>query len=199
MLSTAQTDVLLVVSGAPTGLLLARVAGAAALAASGRGVRTRLLIEEAAVVRRAGRALVGAAAAAGAAIRATPAVPASLLRVDHSVALGVVDPDAPAGLIVLRDPEALRLLDAQFELAWRIGIQPAVGRRPEAGPDPVDLAVLDALASGRKDEVAARQLGLSVRSLRRRVAQLMARLGAASRFEAGVRAAERGWVTAGRP
>jgi len=54
--------------------------------------------------------------------------------------------------------------------------------------------LLTLLASGRTDEAAARQIGVSVRHLRRRVARLMDLLGASSRFEAGAEAARRGWI-----
>ena len=55
-------------------------------------------------------------------------------------------------------------------------------------------SLLDALASGAKDEAAARELGLSLRTYRRRVAELMAAVGASSRFQAGLRARELGLV-----
>jgi DNA-binding NarL/FixJ family response regulator len=48
------------------------------------------------------------------------------------------------------------------------------------------------LGAGLKDETAARELGLSLRTYRRRVADLMAALGADSRFQAGLRARELG-------
>ena len=54
------------------------------------------------------------------------------------------------------------------------------------------LAILRTLSAGQKDETAARQLGLSVRTYRRRVAELMVALGASSRFQAGVRARDLG-------
>ncbi|MFE2105919.1 DNA-binding response regulator [Kitasatospora sp. NPDC059463] len=52
--------------------------------------------------------------------------------------------------------------------------------------------ILKALGSGLTDESAARRLGLSLRTYRRRVAGLMAELEADSRFQAGLRAAELG-------
>lgn len=52
--------------------------------------------------------------------------------------------------------------------------------------------VLKALGSGLTDESAARALGVSVRTYRRRVAELMATLEADSRFQAGLRAGELG-------
>jgi DNA-binding NarL/FixJ family response regulator len=48
------------------------------------------------------------------------------------------------------------------------------------------------LGAGLTDEAAARRLGTSLRTYRRRVAELMAALEAGSRFQAGVRAGELG-------
>lgn len=44
------------------------------------------------------------------------------------------------------------------------------------------------------DEAASKQLAISVRSVRRLMSDIMDRLNARSRFEAGLRAAERGWL-----
>ncbi|WP_405876641.1 DNA-binding response regulator [Streptomyces sp. NBC_00005] len=52
--------------------------------------------------------------------------------------------------------------------------------------------ILKALASGLTDESAAKRLGVSLRTYRRRVAELMAQLEAGSRFQAGLRAGELG-------
>lgn len=52
--------------------------------------------------------------------------------------------------------------------------------------------ILHTLSTGVTDEVAARRLGLSLRTYRRRVAELMAALEAGSRFQAGLRAGELG-------
>ncbi|MEU1015991.1 TrmB family transcriptional regulator sugar-binding domain-containing protein [Streptomyces sp. NPDC005900] len=52
--------------------------------------------------------------------------------------------------------------------------------------------ILLALNSGRTDEVAARELGMSVRTYRRNVAEITRELGANSRFQAGARAVELG-------
>jgi DNA-binding CsgD family transcriptional regulator len=55
-------------------------------------------------------------------------------------------------------------------------------------------SLLRQLAAGAKDEQIARTLGLSLRTVRRRVADLMIELGADTRFQAGVEAARRGWL-----
>jgi DNA-binding CsgD family transcriptional regulator len=54
--------------------------------------------------------------------------------------------------------------------------------------------LLEQLATGAQDEQIARRLGLSLRTVRRRVAEVMVELGASSRFQAGVEAARRGWL-----
>ncbi len=64
-----------------------------------------------------------------------------------------------------------------------------------AALDETGTQVLRLLSSGCKDEVAARKLGLSVRTYRRHVASLLDALGANSRFEAGVKAAALRLVT----
>jgi DNA-binding NarL/FixJ family response regulator len=60
-----------------------------------------------------------------------------------------------------------------------------------------DAALLRLLSQGDTDEVVARKLGVSVRTVRRMASELMAELGARSRFQAGVRASERGWLDPG--
>nr|WP_284716815.1 LuxR C-terminal-related transcriptional regulator [Streptomyces sp. G1] len=54
--------------------------------------------------------------------------------------------------------------------------------------------LLALLVSGLKDEAIARQLGWSVRTMRRRMSRLHDQLGAANRFQAGAVAARRGWI-----
>lgn len=61
---------------------------------------------------------------------------------------------------------------------------------PQLTPD--SRRILEALSTGRTDDSAARHLGLSLRTYRRRVAELMVTLQAASRFQAGLRAGRLG-------
>jgi DNA-binding CsgD family transcriptional regulator len=84
--------------------------------------------------------------------------------------------------------EALTLL---FELYWE---------RSSAVPDTARHRIderaflVRQLASGAKDEQIARTLGLSLRTVRRRVADLMIQLGVDTRFQAGAEAVRRGWL-----
>ncbi|MGW0909654.1 DNA-binding response regulator [Streptomyces sp. NPDC002853] len=65
-------------------------------------------------------------------------------------------------------------------------------RRETEGLDADSIPVLRALAAGLTDAVGARRVGMSVRTYRRRVAELMTALEADSRFQAGVNASRRG-------
>ncbi|MGW0752886.1 hypothetical protein [Streptomyces sp. NPDC002587] len=67
------------------------------------------------------------------------------------------------------------------------------GRSAEDGELPsVAREVLRQLALGTKDETAAREMGMALRTYRRVVAQLMENLDARSRFQAGFLAGQRG-------
>jgi DNA-binding NarL/FixJ family response regulator len=54
-----------------------------------------------------------------------------------------------------------------------------------------DRRIIALLLSGLTDEAIARQLGVSYRTARRRIAALIERLGVHTRFQAGVQAALR--------
>ena len=86
--------------------------------------------------------------------------------------------------------EALTLL---FELLWERAAPVPSLDRGEARPD-LRRFLLRQLASGAQDEQIARTLGISLRTVRRRVADVLTELGADSRFQAGVEAARRGWL-----
>jgi DNA-binding NarL/FixJ family response regulator len=57
-----------------------------------------------------------------------------------------------------------------------------------------DQLILSLLAAGAPDATIARQTGVSQRTVERRVRALMDRLGAGTRFQAGVQAARRGLI-----
>jgi DNA-binding NarL/FixJ family response regulator len=80
-----------------------------------------------------------------------------------------------------------------FTAAWESATELGVflrGELPELAPEAREI--LRALGAGLTDEAAARRLGTSLRTYRRRVAELMAALDTGSRFQAGVRAGELG-------
>ncbi|MGW7127114.1 DNA-binding response regulator [Streptomyces bobili] len=82
---------------------------------------------------------------------------------------------------------------ALFDAAWGTATDlKAFLRGEQPRLDAAGRAVLRALGSGATDEKAARELGMSLRTYRRRVAELLTTLDADSRFQAGIRAGELG-------
>jgi hypothetical protein len=78
-----------------------------------------------------------------------------------------------------------------FDLLWRQA-SPLTWWRPGTEPgDGVDHELLDLLGTGMKDEAIARELGIGVRTLGRRLAALLEALGARTRFQAGLQASRR--------
>jgi DNA-binding NarL/FixJ family response regulator len=60
--------------------------------------------------------------------------------------------------------------------------------------EPVDRDLLKLLLLGLTDAAAGAQLGISVRTVQRRVAELMELAGVATRIQLGAEAVRRGWV-----
>lgn len=95
--------------------------------------------------------------------------------------------------VTIRVPMVLRALDTLCTGAWSRATPAQSYRRVSArGRTAIARQVLGCLTAGRTGEVAAQSLGLSVRTYRRHVAELMQELGAVSRFQAGVHAVELG-------
>lgn len=133
----------------------------------------------------------------GTEIRVSPAVTRRLLIVDGRTAVVPIEPDEPGvGALCVREPGLVDQLTALFELVWTDAVPLGMPSAADGGPglSPTDRHLLRLLANGLTDEAAAKRLGISARTVRRIMADLMDRLGAESRFEAGVEAARRGWL-----
>jgi sugar-specific transcriptional regulator TrmB/DNA-binding CsgD family transcriptional regulator len=125
--------------------------------------------------------------------RMHPKLPMKLAIADRSVALlPLVLEDMVESALVVRECALLDALVVLFDLLWE---QSAPLVPDVAGLEPSDLGLLTLLAAGAKDETIARQLGISPRTVTRRVAELLDRLGARTRFHAGVLAERHGWLT----
>jgi DNA-binding NarL/FixJ family response regulator len=95
---------------------------------------------------------------------------------------------------VTTSPALVAGVDALFQAAWQAatGFGAYLTAEAPLHLDESAREILHLLSTGATDEAAARRLGLSLRTYRRRVANLMATLEAGSRFQAGLRAAELG-------
>jgi DNA-binding CsgD family transcriptional regulator len=162
------------------------------------GVSYRVLVPDAARAAPVLGPQLGAAALAGAAIRTVPSVPTDALVIDRSVVVLPADRSASAsGMAVFGLPGVVTTTLELFEHVWAAGVSLTASDLPAAAElDPRQLKLLCLLMSGSTDESAAAELGISVRTVRRLVADIMNRLGARSRFQAGAKAVDRGWLMA---
>ncbi|MFI5620277.1 LuxR C-terminal-related transcriptional regulator [Streptomyces sp. NPDC051567] len=139
----------------------------------------------------------------GVEIRLSPVVPMNMFLADENFALLLTDPhESAAGAIVAKGTALVRSYLALYEYCWQCatpyGEESSAGQGGD-GLSEQQQAALHMLASGIKDEQIARNLGVSLRTASRLLSEIMQELGAASRFEAGVRAARLGWLDAKVP
>lgn len=177
---------------------------AAEAGALARGVRFRSLYATEVLEHPPRLAQITSMVGHGEEARILTEAPLKLLLIDGHAALlplsageGVRDHRA----LVVRGSALVDALQALFEALWKQGA-PVRGRGafPDGdllrdgrlGADEQEL--MELLGSGMTDEAIARKFGVSVRTVRRRVRVLQDRLGSTGRFQAGVRAAQRGWL-----
>lgn len=130
----------------------------------------------------------------GGEVRTTPTLPNRMIVCDRKVAVVAVDSQSTGlGAVVLRTHGLIETLCALFDETWRradpLG-SPLRGDTEEFSQQQAEALRL--LAQGHTDQAVAKRLGISPRTARRTAAEVMARLDARSRFQAGVLAAQRG-------
>ncbi len=188
LLATATSEVLVMSTGADSAFQ--RIA----LANVRPGVRHKVLFPDSARMS----ATLNRLSRAGAEVRTDAEVPMDALVIDRTA---VVLPDGrQTGSAVVRLPGVVTATVGLFERIW----QAAAPLVPLDLTEPEDASMLTVrerelltlLFSGTTDESAAARLGVSVRTVRRMVADIMNRLGARSRFQAGAKAVDRGWLMA---
>lgn len=107
--------------------------------------------------------------------------------------------ETPEAAVIVRRSVLLDSMLALFELVWQHAVE--VRLRSDE-----DLEIADTeerelrelarlLAAGLTDTAVAHHLGVSERTVRRRIKDLLAELRVDSRFAAGVRAVQRGWLS----
>lgn len=159
------------------------------------GVECRLLVTPGAARGSGASRYLAAMLDAGAAVRVAAALPLYFNVYDRAttvIALGLPASEQDA---ILRHPLVTGCFVRVFEHCWSTARPYARGGDKETAASaysPQERDVLAMLAAGAKDEVIARRLGVSDRTLRRLLNQLTQKLGAESRFAAGARAAQLG-------
>jgi DNA-binding CsgD family transcriptional regulator len=134
--------------------------------------------------------------------RVRPEVPLKLMIIDDRCAVipirtGHRRVDAS---FVVHPCSLLDALIALFEAEWQQATPLAesltqdLDAKPDAPLDKMTLSLLTCLAAGLTDDGIARAFGCSLRTAQRYAKNLMDDLGATSRFQAGMKASQRGWV-----
>jgi DNA-binding NarL/FixJ family response regulator len=157
--------------------------------------RARKMYRPAALLDPVQRAHIQDLQRLGADVRITPDAINETIILDQRVA--VLAGDCSSGVRsygVVARPEVVQSVASLFDAAWRTAVAVDVFELRFAEVRALAPRILEMLTSGCKDESAARTLGMGLRTYRRRVAELMAALGATSRFQAGVRARDLGLV-----
>ncbi|MFJ3878457.1 LuxR C-terminal-related transcriptional regulator [Streptomyces sp. NPDC090077] len=134
----------------------------------------------------------------GAETRTVPVLPLRLQIFDRRSALIPINPeDSSQGAIFLEEPGMVAALYAFFRLVWESAAPIAQPKRTRdvSSVSPQERELLRLLADGLTDEAAARKLGISLRTERRMITEVSARLEAHSRFQLGQRAAENGLLS----
>ncbi|WP_405755216.1 hypothetical protein OG232_35995 [Streptomyces sp. NBC_01411] len=147
---------------------------------------------------------VRASIAAGLELRVADSLPLKMIVSDREramVPLDKADSGGEPSAIVVHRSGLLTALVHLFEREWshaRPLYSTATGVRaePTAEPHPTqgELEVLALLLAGISDRRAASQLGLSIRTVERRMRRLMDLAGADSRLQLGWYAARAGWL-----
>ncbi|GII76275.1 transcriptional regulator [Sphaerisporangium rufum] len=121
-----------------------------------------------------------------------------MLIFDRSVAVVPIHPKESArGALLVREPGLVSQLVTYFDGVWDAAKDLREFTEPSSDApllSDLERRVLAVMATADKDEIAAREIDVSVRTYRRYVADLMARLGAVNRFQAALRAKEENWI-----
>lgn len=168
-------------------------------AAVDRGVRFRVVYGVSLLRDPLALSAVQRCIALGEEARVFPDVPLNLTIGDGRVGVVTVpgDPQNRRNAVVVHPSGLLDALVSLFDSFWRMGVpvsadeEPVADRRP---PDRDSRQLLAYLSAGLTDESIARELGVSERTVGRRISRLQELLGAHSRFQLGSQAVRRGWI-----
>lgn len=166
-----------------------------------RAVLDRAVLEEPGIIADAIESMRN-----GVQLRVADQLPMKLVLADADLGLVplAVTPAGEPGAVLLHRSGLLDALDALFETVWRAahplelsGTGGESGPTVELGaegPSDLDRKILALLLAGLTDPTAAAQLGLSPRTLHRRLRHLMDMAGVRTRMQLGGYAIRHGWV-----
>lgn len=164
------------------------------------GISVRVIYDRAGLDIPGRPAMLARDIAQGEDARVLEGLPTKLLLIDNRIALvplRAAHQDLESSIIV--HPSAL--LDALvslFEVLWALALPFSMEPTENTVADHLsadERRLLGLMAAGFPDEAISRQLGMSPRTLRRRVRELTERFQIRSRFQLGMHACRRGWIS----
>jgi sugar-specific transcriptional regulator TrmB len=168
-----------------------------------RGVQYRTIVHREALTEPGMVAQALADLAAGQRIGVADSVPVKLIIADRELAMLPLfsGRNTAAASVLVHAGGLLEALVAYFELAWDqaypLSPHPTGDGVAEQRPDAIDdfdARMLALVLAGLTDQAVGARLGVSRRTVQRRIGELMARAGAESRIQLGWHAARKGWA-----
>ncbi len=162
-----------------------------------RGVRYRVIVEKAVLERPGFIDAVRESAPHGEEVRVLPTLPTRLIIADDQVALLPMrshGDERASGALLVHPSGLLDLVMAIFEEFWAVSTEFGSEGEMPGSHDGIDRDLLKLLLLGLTDAAAAAQLGISLRTVQRRVAELMETAGVTTRIQLGAEAVRRAWV-----
>lgn len=171
----------------------------------GRGIDFRVVYDRRGLERPGAAAHIGRFVAAGEQARVATNVPGKLAVADRRVALisfSTPDESVEPWALLVRGATWVQVLVALFTEVWdratplRLAPASAVVDDVErqSMPTPTDRQILSLLMTGLPDKAVASQLGISLRTVQRRLRQLMDATGSATRMQLGWFVARNDWL-----
>jgi DNA-binding CsgD family transcriptional regulator len=165
-----------------------------------RGVRYRAIYERELLTKPGELASIVESIKAGEESRTLPALPVRLAIADRALAICPLVPDESRGVgeptaALIRSSELLDALVALFESYWERAT-PVLADAPRAELLESEVLLLSLFVSGMPDKSIATHLGVSKRTVQRRLDRLMALAGVDTRTGLAFQAARRGWIAA---
>lgn len=170
-----------------------------------RGVRARAVYERSVLEVVGSAQEIARYMAAGEEARAVDQVPAKYVVADRQTALIPMEAGQPGiepGAILVQASALVEVMVSLFENVWasatplRLGPDNTVHREgPNTTPlSDEDTRIIALLLSGLSDKNVASQLGISLRTVQRRIHHLMTLTGVHTRMQLGWHCARHGWI-----